>query len=199
MDVISLDARSRAPGKKGARAARRSGDVPCVLYGMSTDPVVFKVSEKSLGLLIYTNETHLVNVSLGDDTWRCIVKDIAFHPVTDRPMHADFQVLHEGSRVTLTIPIRYRGTPVGQTRGGNVRAVLNELVVSCLPRHIPSQVEVDVADVDIGQAVHVRDLDFENLDFLAPDDQILFTILRPRMIEEETEEEDEETVEILEE
>lgn len=192
MDVVSLNARSRKVGKRGARAARRDEEVPCVLYGRSTDPVAFQVSEKSLGHLIYTNETHLVDVSLGNDTWRCIVKDIAFHPVTDRPMHADFQVLHEGSRLTLTVPIRYSGTPVGQTRGGDVRTVLNELVVSCLPRNIPSQVDVDVSGVDIGQAIHVRDLEFEHLEFLAPDDQILFTIVRPRRIEEEEETAEEE-------
>ena len=190
MDIITLAAQPRAVGKKGARAARRNGDVPCVLYGHHVEPVPFQVSEKSLKPLIYTHETHLVKVALDNDAWECIVKAIAFHPVTDRPLHADFQVLQAGEKITLTVPVRYLGTPIGQTHGGRTNFVVNELTVSCLPKDIPSQIDVDVVDIDIGDALHVSDLDFENLEFHAPNDQILMTILRPRTLEEPTTEED---------
>lgn len=186
MDIITLAAQPRAVGKTGARAARRNGDVPCVLYGHHVEPVAFQVPEKSLKPLIYTDETHLIKVDLDSDSWECIVKDIAFHPVTDRPLHADFQVLQAGERITMAIPVRYVGTPIGQTHGGRTSFVVNELLVSCLPKDIPSHIDVDVHDIDIGDALHVSDLDFEALEFHAPDDQILMTILRPRTIEEPT-------------
>lgn len=186
MDIITLAAQPREVGKTGARAARRNGDVPCVLYGHHVEPVAFQVSEKSLKPLIYTDETHLVKVALDKDAWECILKDIAYHPVTDRPMHADFQVLQAGEKITMTIPVRYVGTPIGQTHGGRTSFVVNELTVSCLPKDIPSQIDVDVVDIDIGDALHVSDLDFDTLEFHAPDDQILMTILRPRTIEEPT-------------
>ncbi len=191
MDVISLSAAARIPGKRAARSARRQGDVPCVLYGQSVDPVSFTVSEKSLGSLVYTNVTHLVNVEIADRSWQCILKEISFHPVTDRPMHADFQVLQAGSRVTLPVPVQYVGIPEGQVKGGSVSVVLNELVVSCLPKHIPSQIDVDVTRVEIGESIHVGDLAFEDLEFLAPDDQILMVVERPRLVVEETTEEEE--------
>ena len=191
MDVLSLAAEARTPGKRAARAARRRGAVPCVLYGPSVDPVSLTVSEKSLGSLIYTNVTRLVNVEIADRSWQCILKDIAFHPVTDRPMHADFQVLRAGSKVTLAVPLRYVGTPVGQVRGGDVRVVVHELVVSCLPKHIPSHMDVDVSHVQIGESVQVADLDFENLEYSAPAGQVLMMVERPRLVvEEEPEEED---------
>ena len=186
MDVIMLAAQPREAGKRGARAARRNGDVPCVLYGHHVAPVAFQVSEKSLKPLIYTDETHIVQVELDSDSWECIIKDIAFHPVTDRPMHADFQVLQAGEKVTMAVPVRYLGTPIGQTHGGRTNYVINELEITCLPKDIPSHVDIDVSEVDIGDAVYVSDLDFEALEFHAPTNQILMTILRPRVLEEPT-------------
>ena len=185
MDVITLAAQPREAGKKAARAARRHGDVPCVLYGHHVEPVAFQVSEKSLKPLIYTNETHLVSIEVGSNAWECVIKDIAFHPVTDRPMHADFQVLQAGEMVTLAVPIRYIGTAIGHTEGGHLSFLLHELEVSCLPKDIPSQIDVDITNVAIGEAVHVGDLETENLDIHAPDDQVLMTILKPRIVIEE--------------
>ena len=189
MDVISLQAAPRMSGKSAARAVRREGHVPCVLYGHHVDALSFSTSEKSLHPLIYTNRTHLVKVVMGDQDWECILKDMAFHPVTDRPLHADFQVLQPGESVTLSVPIRYIGTSIGQAQGGQPSYVLNELTVDCLPRHIPSQIDVDITKVGIGQAVHVRDLELEQLDIQAPDDQILMAVLRARTVVEEVEEE----------
>lgn len=188
METIAIPAQSRTTGKKGARAARRSGAVPCVLYGHHVDPVVFQVSEKSLKPLIHTDQMHLVEVSLNENAWECILKDVAFHPVTDRPVHVDFQVLQAGEKVTLTVPVRFVGTPVGQALGGHTNFVVHELSVTCLPKHIPSQIDVAVEHVDIGGAVHVGDIIEPDLEFGAPDDQVLMTVLRPRAEEEPAEE-----------
>ena len=187
MDVITLEAQPRVIGKKAARAARRAGDVPCILYGHRVEPVTFQVSEKSLKPLIYTQETHLITVKIDSNAWECVVKDIAFHPVTDRPMHADFQVLQAGEKVTLAVPVRYIGTAIGHTQGGHLSFMLHEVEVSCLPKHIPSQIEVDITEVGIGEAIHVGDLDLDKevVDIHAPDDQVLMTVLKPRVVIEE--------------
>ena len=105
-------------------------------------------------------------------------------------MHADFQVLQPNEAITITIPVRYFGTSIGQVQGGIPSYVLNELIVSCLPRHIPPQIDIDVTDLGIGNAIHVRDLQLENLKVQAPDDQILMAVVRSRIVvAEETEEE----------
>lgn len=188
MNVISINAQTRTPGKASARAARRQGNVPCIIYGHHVDAHPFVTSERSLHPLIYTNRTNIVNISLGDDSWECIVKDVSFHPVTDRPMHVDFQALQAGEKVTLSVPLNFVGVSVGQSRGGSPLFVLNELTVSCFPRDIPVQIDIDVSKVDIGDSVHIRDLERGALEFLAPGDQILMTVARPRTVEAEVEE-----------
>ena len=184
MNVISISAQARVPGKASARAARRAGDVPCILYGRHVDAHPFVTSERSLHPLIFTNRTHIVNISLGDESWECIVKDVDYHPVTDRPMHVDFQALQAGEKVTLSVPINFMGVSVGQSKGGSPRFVLNELAVSCFPRNIPTQIDIDVSKVDIGDSIYLRDLEEETLEFLAPGDQILMSVVRPRTVEE---------------
>ncbi len=184
MNVISISAQARMPGKASARAARRAGDVPCILYGRHVDAHPFVTSERSLHPLIFTNRTHIVNISLGDESWECIVKDVDYHPVTDRPMHVDFQALQAGEKVTLSVPINFMGVSVGQSKGGSPRFVLNELAVSCFPRDIPKQIDIDVSKVDIGDSIYLRDLEEETLEFLAPGDQILMSVVRPRTVEE---------------
>ena len=181
MNTVSLTAKPRSPGKGAARAVRRAGDVPCIMYGRHVASLPFSTSEKSLHPLIQTAKAHVVRITMGDDAWECVVKDIDFHPVTDRPMHVDFQVLHPGEAITLSVPVHYIGTSVGQTRGGRVRHTITELTVACLPRHIPAQIDVDVTNVAIGDAIHVRDLSLENLDIHAPDSQILMSVERPRI------------------
>jgi len=185
MDVITLTAQPRDVGKGGARRVRREGNVPCVLYGSHAKPVVFAVPEPSLTPLIYTQETHLVRIELNSDAWECILKDLAFHPVTDRPIHADFQVLQAGEKLTLTVPVRYLGTPVGQTEGGLSSYVVHELEISCMPQHIPSQIDVDVSGVGIGDTLHLGNLKMEGIEFHAPPEQVLMTVVTPRTAETE--------------
>jgi len=197
MDVITLEAQSREAGRKTARATRRAGNVPCILYGHRVETVAFQVSEKSLHPLIYTQETHLITVTIDSNSWECVVKDIAFHPITDRPMHADFQVLKEGEKVTLSVPVRYLGTAIGHTQGGRLSFMLHELEVSCLPKDIPSYIDVDITEVGIGDAIHVGEIEIEKVDIHAPDDQVLMTVIKPRVVVEEValDEEGEEGVE----
>jgi len=197
MDVITLEAQSREAGRKTARATRRAGNVPCILYGHRVETVAFQVSEKSLHPLIYTQETHLITVHIDSNSWECVVKDIAFHPITDRPMHADFQVLKEGEKVTLSVPVRYLGTAIGHTQGGRLSFMLHELEVSCLPKDIPSYIDVDITEVGIGDAIHVGEIEIEKVDIHAPDDQVLMTVIKPRVVVEEValDEEGEEGVE----
>ena len=184
MDVIEIEAKERQPGKKHARAARRAEEVPCVLYGRQVDAVSFQVPELSLRPLIYTSETHRVLIKMDGSEWECILKDVVLHPVTDRPRHADFQVLQQGEKITLTVPIQYHGTPVGQTEGGDTQVVMNEIEVTCLPKDIPSHIDLDVSALAIGDALHVSDIQAEGLEFGSAPEQTLVTVVPPRTEEE---------------
>ena len=194
MEVLTLEAEPRTPGKSQARNARREEKVPCVLYGRDTDPVSFTVPELAMRPLIFTNETHRVSVEVDGDSWECILKTVDFHPVTDFPIHADFQVLTEGQELTLTVPVRYVGTPMGQTEGGDTQYVLTEIDVRCMPKDIPTHIEVNVEELEIGDSIHVRDLEKEGLEFAAAPEQTLVTVVPP--VVEEIEEPEPEMIEV---
>lgn len=183
MDSIKIEAQPRETGKKANRQVRQDGLVPCVLYGKNTDSLVFSIDRLEIRPLIYTNETHRVEITLDGETYDCILKDVDFHPVTDAARHADFQVLAAGEYITLTVPVRYEGTPVGQTDGGDTQYVLNEVEVRCLPKDIPSSIKVDVTELEIGDSLHVGQLDIEGVEFTSADRLTLVTVVPPRMEE----------------
>lgn len=176
MATITIEAQLRETGKRTARAIRRQGGVPCILYGHHVAPIPFQVTELQLRPLIYTTETHLVKLQLNGKTWDCILKDVAFHPVTDRPIHADFQVLQQAEKITVTVPVQIVGTAIGVQRGGVLQIVTHELEVTCLPKDIPAHIDIDVTSLDIGDAVHVGDLQFEGLEFEDAPDQTVVVI-----------------------
>ena len=118
MESIVLNVESRDLGKKGAKAVRNAGNVPCVLYGPEMDPVHFQVAELALRPLIFTHETHTVEIHMDGESWDCILRAIDFHPVTDRPIHVDFQRLTAGQVIRVTVPVQLVGTPAGQLEGG---------------------------------------------------------------------------------
>lgn len=182
MDVITLEAQGRDTGTKAARAVRRAGNVPCVLYGHHVDPVAFQVFELDLRPVIYTSETHRIAIQIDGESYDCIVKHADFHPVTDRVSHVDFQVLQAGEKITLTIPVRFHGVPVGQVdQGGDTQYNTHELEVRCLPADIPGHIDVDVSGLSIGDAVHVGDLDVPNVEFTDADSRTLVVVLPPRL------------------
>lgn len=188
MDVIKLEAKPRTPGKGPARAARRNEEVPCILYGHSQEPVAFQVGELDLRPLIYTDEFHRVEVTVEGQSYDCILKHVDFHPTSDRPHHADFQVLQAGEKITLTVPLQISGLSLGQRNGGRPVARMNEIEITCLPKDIPDHFEIDVTNVDIGDAIHLDQLADDKFEFSLPLEATLFFVQAPRVEEEPTDE-----------
>lgn len=188
MDAITLDVKPRETGKRAAKEIRRAEEVPCVLYGLHTEPVHFRVPILDLRPLIYTAETHRVSFKLEGESYECIVKHIDYHPVTDVPIHVDFLALTEGETIDMTIPVSLVGTPAGVKAGGVLSQTLLDLEVRCLPKDIPGQIEVHVDHLEIGDALHVSDLEVENVEVLTDPARTIVTVSAPRA-EEEPEEE----------
>lgn len=189
MESIVLEVSKRELGKKATKAVRGRGNVPCVLYGHDAEPIHFEVPELSLRPLIYTHDTHTVEVKIDGKSWSCILRAIDFNPITDRPAHADFQLLRQGETIRITVPIRLHGTPVGQLEGGVTQVVLTELEIECLPKDIPGHVDLDIANLNIGDNLHVSDLELENLTVLTSPNVTIVTVAGAAPeIEEEVEE-----------
>ena len=195
MEFTTLEGKARVKGKSKTRALRREGQVPSVLYGNNVEPLSFHIDVRSLNQLIRAQETPLVQIELDGQIWKCILKTVDYHPVTDIPIHADFQVLQDGEKISLTVPFKFKGTPVGQRQGGNTQYVLSDVDVVCLPKDIPPYVEIDIAELGIGEGIHIRDLDFEGVQFSAPESQTIVMIHAPRISGTATDEEGKEGTE----
>ena len=133
MDLITIDAKPRETGKKAVRAVRRAEEVPCILYGSDMETRIFQIPEITLRPLIFTNLFHRVEITLDGKAFECILKDVAFDPVTDKPIHADFQMLVAGELLTLNVPVHYVGESVGVLEGGTPQEFVHEISVRCLP------------------------------------------------------------------
>jgi len=200
MDVPVIDAAPRETGSSAARKIRENEKVPGILYGKDVESTPLQVSIHDVNKLMYQRTAPVAEVKLDGDTHRCILKDFDLHPVTDRPVHADFQALSEGREVTLTVPIHYAGIPIGQQNGGDTQQIIRELTISVLPENIPSRVEVDVSELEIGDSIHVYDLDVD-YDVKMASNQTLVTVVAPHIetapTVAEEEEEEERTLEDL--
>lgn len=189
MDVITIEGAPRKPGKSSARAARREGQVPCVLYGPGFENVTLQVPVLALKQLIYTSQAHRVELKVNRKKWPCVLKQMSFHPLSDTPTHVDFQVLVEGSKITLMVPVQYHGVPIGQVQdGGETQFLVHELEVTCLPDQIPSQIDVEISHLQIGDSIHLGDLTIEDIEVSSAADRTLVTVVAPRVVEEPVEE-----------
>lgn len=190
MQSITLDVQPRETGKKGTKAVRNAGLVPCVLYGVHTEPVHFAVDVLQLRPLIFTAETYRVGVSVDGADHEAIVKEVVYHPVTERPIHVDFLALTPGEPLTMVVPIQLEGSPRGVKAGGVLSQTLNELEIRALPKDIPGHVSVDISALAVGESVHVAQLSVgDAVEVLTDPDRTVAAVTAPRALVEETEEE----------
>jgi large subunit ribosomal protein L25 len=196
MDATVIEAQPRETGSKAARDIRNNDRVPCILYGPTVESTPLQVPVSAMNKLIYGRTAPVAEVALDGETHNCILKDFDLHPITDRPLHADFQALADGRKVTLTVPIHYQGVPLGQKNGGDTQMIIRELTISVLPDNIPAQIDIDIEDLAIGDSIHVYDLDVD-YEIEMTQQQTLITVVAPHIETAPTptaEEEEEEAV-----
>ncbi len=181
MSEIVLEVKRRTPGRKEARSMRRQSVVPGIYYFHGEEPIAIAVHELALRPLIYTTESHLVRMRFDDGVEKtCLLKDISFDPITDRPTHFDLQGIVANKLLRAEIPVALIGQSIGQRNGGVVDLVLHKVEVECLPADLPQQIEIDITDLEINQSVHVRDLNVPKVTIISPSDLGIVTIAAPR-------------------
>ena len=154
-------------GKKAARAFRKEGLIPCVIYGNhGEDNISFVVKSGDIRGLVYTPEVFLVNLDLGTKKMQAILKDLQFHPVKDNVLHADFLHIVESKPVTIGVPVRLLGLAVGVKAGGKLSLDRRKLKVKALPSKLPEVLEINVEHLDLGKSIQVHQLNFDNLELL---------------------------------
>ncbi|WP_028965452.1 50S ribosomal protein L25/general stress protein Ctc [Sphingomonas phyllosphaerae] len=159
-DTITLAAETRdRVGKGASRALRRDGRVPAVIYGQNKEPTSIHLEEKALVKALMTG--HFMNSVIMVDGTRTLAKDVAFHPVTDRPTHVDFLRIGEHETVTIAVPVVFTDEEdaPGIKKGNGVLNIVQhdvELVVDAAD--IPSEITVSLKGVEIGDTIHISDL-----------------------------------------
>lgn len=182
MEKVELKAKKRKEFSKSyLTKLRNSGLVPGVFYLKTTDPISIEVPENSINSLVFTSETHLIDLKLDDGSeFECILKDTQFDPVTDKVIHFDLLGIIRGEKIQLEVPVQFTGSPVGVREGGLLNELLHKLEVECFPRHIPENITVDIANLKIGESVHVRDLKVEDIEILNAPDSVIVNISSPK-------------------
>ena len=167
MKTVSMSGSQRENlGKKAAKALRKDGQVPCVIYG-GKEQVHFSTSEKSFKDLIYTPEIAFVEITIGEKVYKAILQDVQYHPVSDNIFHVDFLELVEGKVITMGIPVLIEGIAKGVLNGGRLAQRTKRLKVKGMPEFMPENISVDVSALRIGQAIKVKDITVENVEILA--------------------------------
>jgi large subunit ribosomal protein L25 len=185
MNTLKIAAQTRESGKKASRAIRRAGFVPCIVYGAGEDSVALQLSASDLRQLVFSDQRYRVELQVGKDSYDCVLKDVAFNPTTDQPVHADFQMLRAGVAIELSIPVQFVGKAKGQIEGGEIEFLVHELEIQTLPQNMPDNLTVDISNLEIGDTLHVGDVSFEGITVVTPEEQSLVTCFRRRVVEEE--------------
>lgn len=159
-DALTLPAELRERAGKGAsRELRRKGRVPAVIYGGNDEPTTIHVEEKLLMKQLMTGHfmNSIIMVEVNGEAVRTIPKDVALHPVTDRPLHADFLRLGRDSRIEVAVPVVFANEEEspGLKRGAVLNIVRHELHLVCEADKIPSEITIDVTGLDVGDSIHI--------------------------------------------
>ena len=190
MNSVSLSGSLRENvGKKDAKKLRAQGLVPCVIYGNGRE-VRFYTEAKSFKTILFTPETYIVDFTIDGQVYRTILQDIQYHPLSDEVLHADFLEVTEEKPITVTLPVRTEGTSPGVMRGGKLKVRIPRLKVKGLIKDLPAFVMVNISELNVNQAIRVKDLSIENVTPLVAANNIVCDVKAKKsaVTEEETEE-----------
>ena len=168
MKTLEVKAVKRAEfGKKAAKAFRREGLIPCVIYGGSEE-IAFTVDAKEIKPLIYTPNSYIVELNFDGKIEKAVMREVQFHPVREQILHIDFYRVQEGKPVAISIPVRLSGTAEGVKIGGKLALSARKLMVKAMVDQLPDEIVVDVTPLQVGQTIFVGDLKQENVTFVTP-------------------------------
>jgi large subunit ribosomal protein L25 len=179
-------------GKGAAKKLRHQQMIPAVVYGGAAGPVSVTINPLDLTKILGSGagENVLITLSLvgdGERTTTVILKEFQRDPVRGEPLHADFMEISMKRKIRVQIPIQLVGEPIGvKNKGGFLEQHLREVAVECLPGAIPEQITVEVADLDVGDSIHVRDLAMaEGVRVTDDPARAVVSVLIPRTVAEE--------------
>ncbi len=195
MKKVQLSGSLRASvGKKGAKATRDAGLVPCVLYGQG-EQTHFAVKTNDIEKIVYSPDVYQVEIDIEGKKTVGIIQELQQHPVKDTIQHVDFLELNDKKEVKVGLPVRLTGNSRGVLNGGRLLQVFRRLNVQALPADLPEAIIVDITNLRIGQSIRIKDISNDKIKYLDAANAVIVSVARSRVSVADTDEDEEETSE----
>jgi large subunit ribosomal protein L25 len=180
MKTVQLSGSPRANvGKKDAKAVRNSGSVPCVLYGTG-EQIYFSVRHIDIQKIVVSPDVFIIELDIDGTKKTGVIQELQMHPVKDTVQHVDFLELVDNKPVTIGIPVKLVGRSRGVLNGGRLQQVFRRLKVQALPKDLPSEIEIDITPIRIGQSRRVSDVVLPGVTMLDPQNAVVVSVKRAR-------------------
>ena len=183
--IVNLTATPYETTKKGdIKRMRQEGRIPAILYGHKEKSRRVFVEQRAFKQVLETlrQEAVTINLQIGEKEFLCVIKAIQHNPITDELFHIDFQHIHKKEKIKATVPIHIIGEAPGVEKGGILDQRLHEIVVKCLPADMPARIDVDVSQLELGDSIHLYDIDVPNTEFEMTRETPIVSVLVPRAV-----------------
>ena len=178
MKHIELKGQIREAGNKAAvKAVRRAGQVPCNIYGLGIENVLFTVDAQDLKTITHTPNSYIIDLELNDGKkFFAVLHEVQYHPVTDEALHVDFLAVCEDKPVTIEVPVIVTGHSEGVKMGGKLLVSSRKLRVSAMMDKLPDVLEVDSTHLMIGKQIVAGDLNYDGVSIVSPRATIICSV-----------------------
>ena len=178
MKHIELKGQVREAGNKAAvKAVRRAGHVPCNIYGLGMENVLFTIDAQDLKTITHTPNSYIINLELSNGTkMYAVLHEVQYHPVSDEALHVDFIAVNEEKPITIEVPVLVTGHSEGVKMGGKLLVSSRKLRVSAMMNNLPDVLEVDSTHLMIGKQIVAGDLNYEGVTIVSPKATIICSV-----------------------
>jgi len=181
MKHFSIAGTARTTGTKAdVREVRKAGKVPCNFYGNGIENVAFSVDEKEFMTLVCQPSSFIIDLDIDGKKNTAVLREVQYHPVSDRPLHADFVAVSEDKPITIDVPVRIFGNSEGVRQGGKLAVNVRKLRVSALMADLPDELPVDITTLKLGKRINAGDLHFDKVNIVTPKTAIVCSVKATR-------------------
>jgi large subunit ribosomal protein L25 len=182
MKSVSISGSPRANvGTKDAKALRAEGKIPCVLYG-GTEQVHFSALEKDFKPLVYTPEVKLADLNIDGRTFKATMKEVQFHPISDKLLHVDFLEVSDAKPVIIEVPVKVVGNSPGIKAGGKLVTKFRKLKIRSALANLPESITVNIDKLEIGDGVRVKDITLNGVTLLNTPNAVVVSVATTRNV-----------------
>ncbi len=187
MKTVTIEGQLRTEnGKKATRHLRSQQLVPAVIYGGDAE-VNFHAPASAFKSIVYTSEFMFADIKVEGKSYKCILKDLQFHKVSDALIHLDFLELVDDKKVIATLPLKFTGTPAGVKAGGKLVLKIKAVKIKTLPKYLRENIEVDIAGLELNENIRIQDIKADNMEILnSPRIPIASVAMTRQLKQEET-------------